>query len=298
MTHAHHLHEFAPAKVNLSLQIQGRRKDGYHELVSLVVFATVGDQLSARKTSSGLNLEVVGANAQALRDEVQHLDDNILIQAARALQREVGADHGADLSLEKNLPVAAGIGGGSADAAAALRLLCSLWDLTIAPKQLAKIALRLGADVPVCLAGHATVMSGVGEVLSSKVSLPNLPCVLINPRVSVPTGKVFAKLNAPLLAQEDPIICPTDFGSLDSLCRWLESHPNDLEKPAREIEPIISDVLTLLSHVGAPRLTRMSGSGATCFGLYETQKNADQAAAAMKAQQPNWWIESCQLLAG
>ncbi|MBV1933363.1 MAG: 4-(cytidine 5'-diphospho)-2-C-methyl-D-erythritol kinase [Parvibaculaceae bacterium] len=295
MTYAPHLHEFAPAKVNLSLQIKGRRSDGYHELASLVAFATVGDQLSACKTSSGLNLEVVGTNGQALKDEVPHLDDNILVQAARALQREVGADLGADLSLEKNLPVAAGIGGGSADAAAALRLLGSLWDLTIDPKQLAKIALRLGADVPVCLAGHATVMSGIGEVLSPKVSLPPLPCVLINPRVSVPTGNVFEKLNAPMLEQEAPIICPTDFGTLDSLCRWLENHPNDLEKPAREIEPIISDVLALLSHVGAPRLTRMSGSGATCFGLYETQGNADQAAAAMKAQQPNWWIESCQL---
>lgn len=297
MTHAPHLHEFAPAKVNLSLQIKGRRLDGYHELVSLVAFATVGDQLSACKTSSGLNLDVVGANRLALKDEVPSIEDNILIQAARALQREVGSDQGADLSLEKNLPVAAGVGGGSADAAAALRLLCSLWDLTIAPKQLAKIALRLGADVPVCLAGHAAVMSGIGEVLSPKVSLPPLPCVLINPRVSVPTGKVFTKLKAPLLAQEDPIICPTDFGSLDNLCRWLEDHPNDLEKPAREIEPIISDVLSLLSRVGAPRLTRMSGSGATCFGLYKTQEKADQAAAAMKVQQPNWWIESCQLSA-
>ena len=297
MTHAPHLHEFAPAKVNLSLQVKGRRLDGYHELVSLVAFATVGDQLSACKSSSGLNLDVVGANGQTLKDEVPCFDDNILMQAARALQHEVGTKQGADLSLEKNLPVAAGIGGGSADAAAALRLLCSLWDLTITPKQLATIALGLGADVPVCLAGHATVMSGIGEVLSPKVSLPRLPCVLVNPRVSVPTGKVFEKLNAPLLEQEGPIICPTDFGTLDSLCHWLESHPNDLEKPAREIEPIISDVLALLSHVGAPRLTRMSGSGATCFGLYETQENADQAAAAMKVQQPNWWIEPCQLSA-
>lgn len=295
MTHAPHLHEFAPAKVNLSLQIKGRRLDGYHELVSLVAFATVGDQLNGRKTSSGLNLEVAGANGQALKDDVPRLDDNILIQAARALQREVGADHGADLSLEKNLPVAAGIGGGSADAAAALRLLCSLWDLTIAPQQLAKIALRLGADVPVCLAGHATLMSGIGEVLSPKIDLPPMPCVLINPRVSVPTGKVFARLKAPLLGDEEAIICPQEFLTLEALCRWLECHPNDLEAPAREIEPIISDVLSLLSHTGAPRLTRMSGSGATCFGLYETQEDADQAAAEMKVQQPNWWIEPCQL---
>lgn len=297
MTHAPYLHEFAPAKVNLSLQIKGRRLDGYHELASLVAFATVGDRLSACAAST-LSLEIVGPNGQALKEDIPSQDDNILIKAARALQRETGTDHGANLVLEKNLPVAAGIGGGSADAAAALRVLCSLWGLTIAPERLAQMALQLGADVPVCLAGHATLMSGMGERLSPKIVVPTLPCVLINPRVSVPTGKVFARLNASLLGEADPVICPSIFSSVENLCDWLEAHPNDLEAPAREIAPIISDVLDHLSQFGAPKLTRMSGSGATCFGLYETQEKANQAAAEMKAQQPNWWVEACQLSGG
>ncbi|MDF1687766.1 MAG: 4-(cytidine 5'-diphospho)-2-C-methyl-D-erythritol kinase [Parvibaculaceae bacterium] len=299
MTHAPQLHEFAPAKINLSLEIKGRRLDGYHELVSLVAFASVGDQLSATSTStstpSGLVLDVEGTNSQALQDDVPNDADNILIKAARALQAEGGVALGAKLSLEKNLPVAAGIGGGSADAAAALRLLSTLWDVNVAPERMGQIALQLGADVPVCLAGHPTLMTGIGDVLSPKIGLPVLPCVLVNPRVSVPTGEVFRKLNAPMLEDAEPVICPSEFANVDALCHWLEQHPNDLEAPARAIAPIISEVLELLSQSGPPRLVRMSGSGATCFGLYDTQTDADRAAAAMKAQQPTWWIEACQL---
>lgn len=295
MTHAPQLHEFAPAKINLSLEIKGRRLDGYHELVSLVAFASVGDQLSATSTPSGLVLDVGGANSQALHDDVPNDADNILIKAARALLAEGSVALGAKLSLEKNLPVAAGIGGGSADAAAALRLLSTLWDVKVAPERMGQIALQLGADVPVCLAGHPTLMTGIGDVLSPKVGLPVLPCVLVNPRESVPTGEVFRRLNAPILEDAEPVICPSEFADVDALCHWLEQHPNDLEAPARAIAPIISEVLELLSQSGQPRLARMSGSGATCFGLYDTQTDADRAAAAMKAQQPTWWIEACQL---
>lgn len=297
MTHASHLHEFAPAKVNLSLQIKGHRLDGYHELVSLVAFASVGDELSASEAAT-LRLEVIGSNSQALKEDVPSQDDNILVKAARALQLETGTRKGAKLVLEKNLPVAAGIGGGSADAAAALRLLCALWEPNVAPERLAQMALQLGADVPVCLGSHATLMSGIGEVLSPKVMLPSMPCVLVNPHVSVPTGKVFARLNAPMVGEKDPVICPPTFSSLENLCAWLEVHPNDLEAPAREIAPVISEVLDLLSQLGTPILTRMSGSGATCFGLYESQGDAEQAAADMKARQPNWWIAACQLSSG
>jgi 4-diphosphocytidyl-2-C-methyl-D-erythritol kinase len=269
--------EFAPAKVNLHLHVLGRRDDGYHLLDSLVVFAGVGDRLTV-SAADALSLSVTGPFSGALR----HEGDNLVLRAARALAAYAGVRAAGKLILEKNLPVASGIGGGSADAAAALRLLCRFWGLTPGHGELRRIAGDLGADVPACLDSRPALLSGTGDVLTPAPALPNIGIVLVNPGVAVSTASVF---RARAGAFSDPAdLCPGAAG----LVAALRSARNDLEPPARLLAPVIGDVLEALAAMVGCRLARMSGSGATCFGLFDTPAAADAAARAVN--RGGWWV--------
>jgi 4-diphosphocytidyl-2-C-methyl-D-erythritol kinase len=266
--------ELAPAKVNLALHVTGRRPDGLHLLDSLVVFPRLGDLVEAEPAAS-LSLAIAGPFARDLSAG----PDNLVLRAALLL----GPGRGAALRLTKSLPVASGIGGGSADAAATLRLLARLWR---APLPSPASVLALGADVPVCLAGRSCRMSGVGDRLAP-LALPPFWIVLVNPGVPLATAAVFAGLvardNAPL---PDPPALP----SAEALFRWLAAQRNDLEPPAIVAAPPIADTLAALAAQAGCRLARMSGSGATCFGLFAGEAPALVAADALRRAEPAWWV--------
>jgi 4-diphosphocytidyl-2-C-methyl-D-erythritol kinase len=271
--------EPAPAKVNLFLHVLGRRGDGYHLLDSLVVFADVGDRLRAEPAQE-LSLTIEGPFAAALAAGA----DNLVLRAARELAAELGVVARGILVLAKHLPVASGIGGGSADAAAALRLLCRLWGVRLAADALAGIAGRLGADVPVCLAGRASRMGGIGEHLEPAPALPDCGIVLINPGTALATADVFQARSGAWSARAALSPVWRDVGEMAA---DLRRHRNDLQPAAIALRPVIGDVLAALEAVPGCLLARMSGSGATCFGLF-----ADAAAArrvASDLQRPGWW---------
>jgi 4-diphosphocytidyl-2-C-methyl-D-erythritol kinase len=270
------LAELAPAKVNLALHVTGRRPDGLHLLDSLVVFARLGDRVEARAAAT-LSLDVDGPFAADLGAG----RDNLVLHAARLL----GPGRAAALRLTKSLPVASGIGGGSANAAATLRLLSRLWGL---PLPAPEAVLALGADLPVCLAGRSCRMSGVGETLEP-LAIPAFWMVLANPRVAVPTGAVFAGLAS---RDGSPLSPPPAFSSPAALFDWLAAQRNDLEAPALAVAPAIASVLAALASRPDCRLARMSGSGATCFGLFESERSARAAASALSCAEPGWWIAS------
>jgi 4-diphosphocytidyl-2-C-methyl-D-erythritol kinase len=272
--------ERASAKINLHLHVVGRRPDGYHLLDSLVVFAGAADRLTVEPGE--LSLAVTGAFAAGLETEA----DNLVLRAARALAAHAGVPATGRLVLEKNLPVASGIGGGSADAAATLRLLSRFWDLDVGQEGLAAIAGRLGADVPVCLAGRAAIMSGIGEILAPPPPLPAAGMVLVNPGVAVSTPAVFrAREDGYSAAVAWPVAGWTD---AESLAAALRTTGNNLEPPALRLAPPIAEALAALHGTPGCLLARMSGSGTTCFGLF-----ADAAAARCAASgldHPGWWV--------
>lgn len=274
--------EPAWAKINLTLQITGQRPDGYHELNSLVVFAEAGDLLQLAPAEE-LSLTVEGPFAAALQDA----GDNLVLRAARALASAAAVEPGVAMTLTKNLPVASGIGGGSADAAAALRGLARLWDLSLPAEKMEALALSLGADVPVCLRGIPVVMSGIGERLDPVPALPPLWLVLVNPGVGVSTAAVFAGREGGFSEVAEPKLPPL---GLPALVDWLAARPNDLEAPARRLAPAVEGVLAALAGTTDCLLARMSGSGATCFGLFEDQAAARHAAEALALQHPSWWV--------
>lgn len=277
---------FAPAKINLTLRVIGRRPDGYHELESLVVFADVGDRLSLR-AGEPLALRVSGATAGSAGP----LADNLVIKAARALAERIERLQLGQFRLDKRLPVAAGLGGGSADAAAALRLLAAANGLASNDARLIEAARATGADVPVCLGSTACAMRGVGDVLSDRIALPSLPAVLVNPRVALATADVFRELRAgpvgTVAARQTAI--PSE---ASALLDFLQSEPNDLEPPALALQPVIGTVLEQLRGAAGHRLARMSGSGATCFALFASPRAARAAAATLRARQPGWWVRA------
>jgi 4-diphosphocytidyl-2-C-methyl-D-erythritol kinase len=278
------LREAAPAKVNLALHVVGRRDDGYHLLDSLVCFPGIGDLLEA-EPARGLSLAVSGPFGDGLGTGA----DNLVIRAAEAM-RPPG--RGAALMLVKRLPVAAGIGGGSADAAAALRLLARLWGVAVpGPEAL----LALGADVPVCLGARAARMGGIGEVLAP-VALPAFWLVLVNPRVPVATGAVFASLAGRYGEGLGDV--PARFASAGALVGWLAARRNDLEAPAVAAVPVIAEVLAALAAQPGCGLARMSGSGATCFGMFAEAAEARAAAAAIAAAAPGWWVAEAPVEGG
>lgn len=274
--------EDAWAKVNLTLQITGRRADGYHELNSLVVFAELGDRLRLAPAER-LDLTVEGPFADPLRGS----EDNLVLRAARALAERTGVRLGAAMTLTKVLPVASGIGGGSADASATLRGLLRLWDLGLPDQELYALALSLGADVPVCLRAESVVMSGVGERLAPVPALPPLWLLLVNPGVAVATADVFAGLGAAFRPLPEPVLPPIGLGAFVD---WLAARPNDLQAPACRLAPQVGDVLAALTGLPDCLLARMSGSGATCFGLFESETGAGSAAAEVTQRYPDWWV--------
>lgn len=286
MTSAGGFSLLAPAKINLTLRVTGRRPDGYHELESLVVFAEVGDRLHFAPCDD-VTLELRGPFAGALSDPA----DNLILRAAARLAERFNASLGAAIVLEKALPVASGIGGGSADAAAALVGLDQLWRLGIERRELAKIALSLGADVPVCLAGTAAWVTGIGEGIEPLPGLPSLPAVLVNPGRPVSTAAVFAARRGPFSPSTQ---CPT-VTDRDRLVGWLRDGGNDLEAPARALQPEIGRVLEALACCSGCRLVRMSGSGATCFGLFDATEEAHAAAREIAGAEPDWWVRATTL---
>jgi 4-diphosphocytidyl-2-C-methyl-D-erythritol kinase len=274
---------FAPAKINLTLHVTGQRADGYHLLDSLVVFADVGDWVHLAPADR-LTLAITGPQAAALPVS----DDNLVLRAARLMGGACAA-----ITLEKRLPVASGIGGGSADAAAALRACAEMWGCALPA---AAEVLALGADVPVCLAGRPVRMTGVGEGLVPLAQpLPAGWLVLANPGVAVPTPAVFRALtkrdNAPM-----PGVLP-QFATLAALAAFLHAQRNDLEPPAMQLAPVIASCKAALAAQRGCLLARMSGSGATCFGLFADERAAIAAEAALQAAEPGWWVAAGALRA-
>lgn len=277
--------ERARAKINLSLRVLGRRADGYHELESLVVFAEAGDVLRA-EPSNDISLALAGPFAAALAGEA----DNLVLRAARSLREALGVSAGARLTLEKNLPVASGIGGGSADAAAALRALMRLWRVDVGEAALAPLALALGADVPVCLEARPAFMRGVGDLVARLDVPARFSLVLVNPGIGVATASVFKMLQAPPLGDMPAPPALPSFATLDALVGWLRENGNDLEAPARKLAPEIDTVIAAIGAAPGCRLARMSGSGATSFGLFATEAEARAAAAHLARAHPRWWV--------
>jgi len=269
---------FAPAKINLTLHVTGRRDDGYHLLDSLVVFVDAGDELSAEPAAE-LSLALAGPMA----GRVPQGDDNLVLRAARAV---CPPGRGAALRLHKLLPVAAGLGGGSADAAAAVRAIAALYGVPL--PDVASLA-KLGADVPACLAVRPVRMRGTGERLQP-VAVPPLHFVLINPGIPLSTPRVFSALarkeNSPM-PEELPA-----WPDAASFCRWLADRRNDLEEPARALAPAVGEVLARLRETEGCLLARMSGSGATCFGLYADAAAAGRAAEELARAFPDWWVRA------
>lgn len=305
----------AAAKINLTLRVIGRRPDGYHELDSLTVFARVengvadegavqgraaqdhamnggvADVLSLEPGAS-LSLTVAGDTAAEAGPD----DDNLVLRAARRLEQLCPGLRAGRFVLEKRLPVAAGLGGGSSDAAAALRLLARLNGLAADDARLHAAAAATGADVPVCLGARARVMAGLGEILGPPLTLPAVPALLVNPRVAVPTPAVFRALAAsPLQAGSPSVNLTPDIAAEAGLRRYLLAGRNDLEAPARNLCPEISEALALVQRMPGCWLARMSGSGATIFGLFDDRAGAQVAARRIHAIRPAWWARPAML---
>ncbi|QQO13397.1 4-(cytidine 5'-diphospho)-2-C-methyl-D-erythritol kinase [Bradyrhizobium diazoefficiens] len=281
------------AKVNLTLRVVGRRTDGYHDLESVVAFADCADRLTL-EPGGELKLTATGPSAAACGDTA----DNLVLKAAKLLAEAVPNLKLGAFALDKVLPVAAGIGGGSADAAAALRLLARLNNLSLDDPRLQKVALATGADVPVCLLSRACDMTGVGEQLLP-LALPSMPCVMVNPRVPVATKDVFQELglrNGELLVGATDVLeapaWPEAGGSIADWVDVLETVANDLETPALRIQPVIGEVLQALRNSAGVKLARMSGSGATCFAIYGAPADAHAAAERIRRDQPGWWVHA------
>jgi 4-diphosphocytidyl-2-C-methyl-D-erythritol kinase len=274
--------EFAPAKINLALHVTGQRADGYHLLDSLVVFAGVGDKVSVAPAAT-LTLAITGPQAAALSAG----NDNLVLRAARAFR----PGKGARVTLEKVLPVASGIGGGSADAAAALRALHRLWNMALPDSE---TVLALGADVPVCLAGRPARMQGTGGIVTPLTqALPPAWLVLVNPRLPLPTPPVFAALTQ----RHNPPLPPMPkVQTAEHLARWLRSTRNDLEPAAIALAPVVAAIIASLRATKGCLLARMSGSGATCFGLYAGADAAATAGSALADNHPDWWVTTAPIL--
>lgn len=276
----------APAKVNLYLHVTGKRSDGYHLLDSLFAFAADGDVITVEPADE-LRLAIVGA------PDLSAGEDNIVIKAARKLAAALGIEPKARIVLEKNLPVASGIGGGSTDAAATLKALQVLWKKTLPDEKLYALALELGADVPSCLAGKAVQVSGVGEVLTPAPEIPALPVVLVNPNKPVSTPAVF-KTRKPVFSKPMPFT--NDCEDIETFVAELKKRHNDLQDAACALEPAVGEVLQALEKQRICLFSAMSGSGGTCFGLFRSAADAAQAAAALKGGYPDWWVKQTSVV--
>jgi len=281
--------ESAYAKVNLFLHICDKRANGYHDLDSLMVFVDHGDTLQA-VAANDITLILEGP----LGGQLQADEDNLVLRAARRLQDQFQVQAGAAITLTKRLPIAAGIGGGSADAAATLRLLCRLWDLAPSQADLDALALSLGADVPICLRSQAAHVSGVGEDIMPVPPLPACWAVLVNPLEPVSTPAVFKVRQGPFSAPAP--LADAAYETFESFIQALETRHNDLSAPAQEICPTITSVLEALSQQPSCALARMSGSGATCFGLFPSEGAAQAAQQALEMSHQSWWSVAGKLV--
>jgi 4-diphosphocytidyl-2-C-methyl-D-erythritol kinase len=280
----------APAKINLTLRIFGRRVDGFHELESLVAFAPFGDRLTLWPDGS-LDLKVSGPMAAGAGP----LADNLVLRATRALAERIEGLTLGRFVLFKQLPSGAGLGGGSADAAAALRLIANANGLGLDDGRIHQAARATGADIPVCLDPRPRVMRGIGEILSAPMVLPKLGILIVHPGLALPTGPVFKSLGlAPgeQYAKAPSSSPPSEAANRDALLAWLTSERNDLEKAAISIVPEIADVLSAIAGLAGCRLARMSGSGSACFGLFDSARAATAAAKRLAAARPSWWVRA------
>jgi 4-diphosphocytidyl-2-C-methyl-D-erythritol kinase len=284
------IRRLAAAKVNLTLHITGKRDDGYHLLDSLFVFVDVGDDIEVSPADK-LSLVMDGPFGPELSRDAD-AQDNLVIRAAQLLyarrdQADEAAIKGACIRLIKNLPIAAGVGGGSADAAATLDAVSELWGLSLHRQSLMAIGLELGADVPACIAATPVQVSGIGEVIVPAPPLPVFHLVLVNPGIPLSTAQVFAGLTPEMFSAADPLKGPV--GDVGKLVVELEQRHNDLEAPAIKQVPQIAQVLDVLRSTTGCQFARMSGSGATCFGLFEDPNLAAEAAKEIRRSYPNWW---------
>ena len=290
----------APAKINLTLAVHGRRPDGYHELTSLVAFAGMGDSLSLDPAKPH-GLTIAGPFSAGLASDA----GNLVLKAVQRLNARRALGHVGHFTLIKRLPVASGIGGGSADAAAALRLVARMRSWPLDLPDLLAAARETGADVPVCLMSKARLMAGIGDVLGPPLKLPKLFAVLVNPGVAVSTAAVFAalglqasQLHAPASRPQVPLGPWRNDGLEDaaSLLRGsLTAHGNNLQTAACRLQPVIGETLQALNAAEGCHLARMSGSGATCFGLFYTRSASLQAARILALAHPHWWIKATAL---
>ena len=276
------LRELAPAKVNLTLRVVSRRADFYHELESLVAFAELADVVTFDPDAPP-DIEVTGPFAVATGPA----GENLVLEAARLMRLERGR-----FTLEKNIPVAAGLGGGSADAAAALRLIARHRSTDTDNPRIRDAARQCGADVPVCLVPKARIMRGIGDVLSPPIAIPPLPVLLVNPNVELATRDVFGALQEADRSGGPIVEVP---GERDGLVAWLAERSNDLTRAATARVPAIREMLDLLAALPGCQLARMSGSGATCFGVFGSPDQVRLAAKRLQSQRPEWWLSETTL---
>lgn len=284
--------QFAPAKINLNLHVTGKTRHGYHLLDSVVVFADFGDELILSQAAR-TDLEISGPFSAGLQTGTSNLVISAYDKLNDALASRLQPVH---FNLRKNLPIASGIGGGSADAAAALRGLISFYNLKISDGDLESLALSLGADVPVCLAGRPVRMSGIGEKLEPIHNMPRFDAVLVNPGIGVSTTAIFESLalspdGEAFTALPKLPAAPDQSAWID----WLKETRNDLQSSAQQLASPINDVLNALQNTASCQLARMSGSGATCFGLYSGAAQAQAAARKLAMDYPNWWVQTVKL---
>lgn len=281
----------APAKVNLFLHITGRRENGFHELESLFVRTSFGDQVTV-DAAEKLSLDIAGPFSDALKQ--YPCGSNLVMKAAKSMLAHHDKKAGAKITLTKNLPLASGIGGGSADAAATLLALMELWQVDISSKTLQAMALELGADVPACLSNQPQIVKGIGEICQS-VSLGfNAAILLVNPGISVSTPDVFNAYRAAEIPFSQKIDEKTD---IVSTMRLLEKATrNDLFKPARSLSPVIDEVIKVMHDLPHQKMVRMSGSGATCFALFRSLLEAEKASEMILERKPSWWVAPCHII--
>ena len=285
--------ETARAKINLALHVRGRRADGYHDIDSLVVFAELSDVLSATKSDEpSVVLGIDGEFADRLADTTPP-GDNLVYAVADALLQAFPehARDGLHIDLVKHLPIAAGVGGGSADAAATLRLLNRIWSLGLSTEQLAGLGANFGADVPVCVLSRPARIEGTGDRLTPLPGIPEIPMVLVNPGIAVPTADVFGRIRNPTRPPLPPLP-ETGFETITDLVAWLRRTRNDLFEPACGIAPVIERCLRVLASEPECLFARMSGSGATVFGAFPTMDSALEAATRLQASRPEWWVSA------
>lgn len=279
--------ELAPAKINLALHVTGRRDDGYHALDSLVVFADVGDRLTCRMTRGAITLSAEGPFADALSSAAPP-GSNLIEQAAEALRQAKDCSAGAAIRLVKALPIGSGLGGGSADAAAALRLLNRLWPSAVPHSDLARLAETLGADVPMCLASVPLRATRKGDRIERLAGIPALPIVLVYPDIAVNTGTVFARRRPTYDPPMPPL--PERMATPRDMVGWLQKTRNGLEETSVALAPVVGEALAALREGSGCLLARMSGSGSTCFGIFDSIDRAEAAADHLTASRPNWWV--------